>query len=226
LYSGLLRVSVSLLFNALPLLAHTIPLSEVLEGICLSNRPGRPSCEGLAQDPQFQNRPSPHLRGLVQSVQRSGRPECEQVSKTPLEDQYMYEVQVLYIVMSQLLNVRRVNSKATLKVPLGSLLPLVPRLLHQPLRDSRYHADRSQSLVIQADEERKQSNNVESCYDKLFQLLQTSAKAVIPGETTREQRDRVHKFVPRQRAQNEGRIKAKKQHSEKKSSRRGSKYDD
>ncbi|KAJ5326770.1 Peptide chain release factor class I/class II [Penicillium brevicompactum] len=120
-------------------------------------------------------------------------------------------------------NVNKVNSKATLKVPLGSLLPLVPRLLHQPLRDSRYHADRSQSLVIQADEERKQSNNVESCYDKLFQLLQTSAKAVIPGETTREQRDRVHKL---QRAQNEGRIKAKKQHSEKKSSRRGSKYDD
>lgn len=88
----------------------------------------------------------------------------------------------------------RVNSKATLRVPLDTLLPLVPRLIHQPLKDSRYAADRSQSLVIQADEERKQSNNVASCYDKLLHLLQDSAKAAIPGETSRDQRDRVHKL--------------------------------
>ncbi|KAJ5773572.1 hypothetical protein N7457_008468 [Penicillium paradoxum] len=120
-------------------------------------------------------------------------------------------------------NVNKVNSKATLKVPLESLLPLVPRLIHQSLRTSRYAAERAQCLVIQSDEERKQSNNVESCFDKLYQLLQSSAKEVIPGETSQAQRTRVQKL---QRAQNESRIKDKKQHSDKKSSRRGSKYDD
>ncbi|KAJ5978685.1 hypothetical protein N7501_002027 [Penicillium viridicatum] len=120
-------------------------------------------------------------------------------------------------------NVNKVNSKATLKVPLDALLPLVPRLIHHPLRASRYAAERTQCLVIQSDEERKQSNNVESCYDKLYQLLQSSAKEAIPGETSQAQRNRVQKL---QKAQNEGRIKDKKQHSDKKSSRRGSKYDD
>jgi peptidyl-tRNA hydrolase ICT1 len=88
----------------------------------------------------------------------------------------------------------RVNSKATLKVPLDSLLPLVPRLVHPTLRASRYAAERSQCLVIQSDEERKQSNNVESCFDKLYQLLQSSAKEVIPGETSQAQRNRVQKL--------------------------------
>ncbi|KAJ5513973.1 hypothetical protein N7463_003525 [Penicillium fimorum] len=120
-------------------------------------------------------------------------------------------------------NVNKVNSKATLKVPLDALLPLVPRLIHHPLRASRYAAERTQCLVIQSDEERKQSNNVENCFDKLYQLLQGSAKEVIPGETSQAQRNRVQKL---QKAQNEGRIKDKKQHSDKKSSRRGSKYDD
>ncbi|KAJ5551164.1 hypothetical protein N7535_000893 [Penicillium sp. DV-2018c] len=120
-------------------------------------------------------------------------------------------------------NVNKVNSKATLKVPLDTLLPLVPRLVHPTLRASRYVADRSQCLVIQSDEERKQSNNVESCFDKLYQLLQSSAREVIPGETSQAQRNRVQKL---QHAQNEGRLKDKKQRSDKKSSRRGSKYDD
>lgn len=88
----------------------------------------------------------------------------------------------------------RVNSKATLKVPLDALLPLVPRLIHHSLRASRYATERTQCLVIQSDEERKQSNNVESCYDKLYQLLQSSAKEVIPGETSQAQRNRVQKL--------------------------------
>ncbi|KAJ5156002.1 hypothetical protein N7492_008805 [Penicillium capsulatum] len=91
-------------------------------------------------------------------------------------------------------NVNKVNSKATLKVPLAALLPLVPRLLHPELQASRYTSDRSQTLVIHSDESRKQHSNVESCFEKLHQLLQTSARQVIPGETSPEQRDRVHKL--------------------------------
>ncbi|KAJ5174700.1 uncharacterized protein N7482_000577 [Penicillium canariense] len=120
-------------------------------------------------------------------------------------------------------NVNKVNSKATLKVPLAALLPLVPRLLHPELRASRYATDRSQALVIQSDESRQQASNVDACYAKLHQLLASSAKAVIPGETSREQKDRVSKL---QRAQNEARLKSKKFHSSKKSNRQGSKYDD
>lgn len=86
------------------------------------------------------------------------------------------------------------NSKATLKVPLQSLLPLVPAILHPLLRSSRYLAERSQSLVIQSEESRKQTANVESCYEKLHQLLKSTAKEAIPGETSQEQRDRVHKL--------------------------------
>lgn len=88
----------------------------------------------------------------------------------------------------------RVNSKATLKVPLETLFPLVPRLLHPPLRASRYATDRSQALVIQSDESRQQAANVDSCYAKLNRLLVSSAKEVIPGETSQEQKDRVSKL--------------------------------
>lgn len=87
--------------------------------------------------------------------------------------------------------VNRVNSKATLKVPLSALLPLVPPILHQDLRSCRYVADRTDALVIQSDEARKQSANVESCYEKLFRAVEESARNVIPGETSVEQRDRV-----------------------------------
>ncbi|PWY87899.1 hypothetical protein BO94DRAFT_556371 [Aspergillus sclerotioniger CBS 115572] len=119
-------------------------------------------------------------------------------------------------------NVNKVNSKATLRVSLESLLPLVPQVLHSPLLASRYVAARTQSLVIQSEESRRQTANLESCYDKLHQLLKSLAEDNIPGETSQEQRDRVQKL---KKAANEARIKSKKMHSSKKSSRRGS-YDD
>ncbi|KAJ5094415.1 hypothetical protein N7456_010276 [Penicillium angulare] len=91
-------------------------------------------------------------------------------------------------------NVNKVNSKATLKIFWANLLPLVPRLLHPQLRASRYASDRSQALVIQSDESRNQASNVDACFDKLHLLLESSAKAVIPGETSPEQQARVQKL--------------------------------
>ncbi|KAL4945173.1 hypothetical protein BDV06DRAFT_48186 [Aspergillus oleicola] len=116
-------------------------------------------------------------------------------------------------------NVNKVNSKATLKVPLESLLPLVPHAIHSPLQASRYYASRSNSLVIQSEESRKQADNVEACYEKLHKLLESSTTSVVPGETTPEKRERVKKL---EKAGNEARIKDKKMHSSKKSMRRGS----
>ncbi|RAL10883.1 peptidyl-tRNA hydrolase domain protein [Aspergillus homomorphus CBS 101889] len=119
-------------------------------------------------------------------------------------------------------NVNKVNSKATLRVPLDALLPLVPRVLHSPLQATHYIAPRTRSLVIQSEESRKRTENVESCYDKLHQLIKRTGMDAIPGETSQEQKDRVHKL---QKAANESRIKTKKFLSSKKSSRRGSRDD-
>lgn len=48
--------------------------------------------------------------------------------------------------------------------------------------------------MIQSDESRKQSSNVDACYEKLYRLLESTAREVIPGETSQDQKDRVHKL--------------------------------
>lgn len=85
----------------------------------------------------------------------------------------------------------RVNSKATLKVPLVALLPLVPRILHGEIQSCRFIAKRSQSLVIQSDASRRQSENLELCFEKLQDLLLAAGKAVVQGETSLEQKIKV-----------------------------------
>ncbi|OJD18545.1 hypothetical protein AJ78_01461 [Emergomyces pasteurianus Ep9510] len=120
-------------------------------------------------------------------------------------------------------NVNKVNSKATLKIPLPSILRLVPRALHAEIRSSRYTAERSDSLVIQSDETRKQTKNLDLCFQKLQELLVTAGRAAIPGETSPEQRKKVQAL---EKANNESRIRYKKAHSMKKSLRRSSSYND
>ncbi|OJD28073.1 hypothetical protein ACJ73_00529 [Blastomyces percursus] len=120
-------------------------------------------------------------------------------------------------------NVNKVNSKVTLKIPLSSILRLVPRALHAQIRSSRYFAERSDSLVIQSDETRKQTKNLDLCFEKLWELLVIAGKTAIPGETSPEQRKKVEAL---EKANNESRIRSKKAHSMKKSSRRSSGYDD
>lgn len=48
--------------------------------------------------------------------------------------------------------------------------------------------------MIQSDESRKQTSNVEACFEKLRQLLETAGKAVVRGETSEEQKDRVRRL--------------------------------
>ncbi|KAI1931422.1 hypothetical protein LOZ58_005745 [Ophidiomyces ophidiicola] len=117
----------------------------------------------------------------------------------------------------------RVNSKVTLKVPLAALLPLVPSILHPEIRSSRYFAGRSDSLVIHSDETRKQSRNLELCFEKLHDTLVEAGKAAVPGETSLQQQKKVQKLQDRA---NEGRIRLKKAHSNKKSNRRSKGHDD
>jgi peptidyl-tRNA hydrolase ICT1 len=87
---------------------------------------------------------------------------------------------------------------------------------------SRFYAEKSQSLLIQADDSRKQGANRDACYGKLYELLTELAKSSIPGETSQSQKDKVKKL---QRSDNEARLRSKKQRSSKKASRSGSHRD-
>ena len=78
----------------------------------------------------------------------------------------------------------RTNSKATLRLSLKDLLPPLPKLLHDQLQASRYYASRSNSLVIQADSSRKQTENAQDCYRKLQDLLLAAGRSAVRGETT------------------------------------------
>jgi peptidyl-tRNA hydrolase ICT1 len=110
-----------------------------------------------------------------------------------------------------------VNSKATLRVPLEDLLPRIPPLFHDAIRNSRYYASKSDSLLIQADDSRMQAENEQHCFTRLYEEIVRAGSQTLPGETSPEQRQLVKDL---QKAENERRIKAKKHHSSKKSSRR------
>ncbi|SLM41204.1 Peptide chain release factor class I/class II [Lasallia pustulata] len=84
-------------------------------------------------------------------------------------------------------NVNKVSTKATVRVQLDKLLPVVPDILHEHLKASRYYAARSNTLVIQADNSRKQAGNVEHCKSKLYELLLSAGKSVVRAEVSPEQ---------------------------------------
>jgi len=85
----------------------------------------------------------------------------------------------------------RVSSKATLRLPLKSLLPLLPGLLHHELMLSRFYAEKSNSLVIQADGSRKQGDNVDECFEKLHALILGIGKAVVRGELSLATKEKI-----------------------------------
>jgi peptidyl-tRNA hydrolase ICT1 len=87
-----------------------------------------------------------------------------------------------------------VNSKATLKVPLDQLLAILPTVLHSGIRASPHYARKSDSLVIQAEDSRKQGDNTHACFARLYSLVRDTAAQVIPGETSNAQREHVQKL--------------------------------
>jgi len=114
-------------------------------------------------------------------------------------------------------NVNKVNSKATLKVPLDALLHHIPAALHGEIRRSRYVAARSNAIIVQADDGRKQSDNAQSCYRRIYEAIARAGQDAVPAETSAAQVQRVKQL---QKADNERRLKSKKQQSAKKTSRR------
>lgn len=144
----------------------------------------RSNLAGKSESPDYS---AASLRSLLQSLWRAGRAACEQVRS-------LVNMQFDGIKVSNWLTVNRVNSKVTLKVSLDNLLPLIPQVIHPQLQSSRYVAQRTNTLVIQSEESRKQAANVETCFDKLHQLLRATANEAIPGETSQGQREKVQKL--------------------------------
>lgn len=91
----------------------------------------------------------------------------------------------------------RVNSKATARFQMKDLISLVPGILHHQLRRSRYYAPKSETLVIQADGSRRQSANVDQCFQILRDQIIAAGKIVVRGETSPEQKARVKKLYVR-----------------------------
>lgn len=86
---------------------------------------------------------------------------------------------------------QRVNSKATLRVPLDALLQHVPTAIHGELSRSRYVAEKSNTIVVQADDSRKQNDNAHNCYRRLYEAIVQAGHQAIPSETSTEQVKRV-----------------------------------
>lgn len=88
----------------------------------------------------------------------------------------------------------RTDSKATLRTPLVKLAGIMPAIVHQKLASHPLYAQRSDCLIIQCDESRKQSENAQACLKRLYQIILATAHDVIPGETSDSQKNRVLKL--------------------------------
>lgn len=78
-----------------------------------------------------------------------------------------------------------------MRVPLDALLHHVPTAIHGEIRRSRYVAARSNAIIVQADDSRKQSDNAASCYRRLFDAIVEAGRYAVPNETSAEQSIRV-----------------------------------
>lgn len=96
-----------------------------------------------------------------------------------------------YLVAKTLTFRTRVNSKATLRVPLDKLRGIVPGIIYHQLSASSYYARNTNSLLIQWDSSRKQNDNIEGCWTRLYSLFQDAAKNVVRGETSAQQANKV-----------------------------------
>ncbi|KAK6520461.1 hypothetical protein TWF506_000715 [Arthrobotrys conoides] len=91
-------------------------------------------------------------------------------------------------------NVNKVNSKATLRVPLDKLGPHIPRVFLEALKTngSKYLTDGG-DMVISSDSCRSQLTNTKNCWEKLYRAVIKST--CLPGKTSPEQKERVKKLI-------------------------------
>lgn len=78
----------------------------------------------------------------------------------------------------------RTETKATTTWPIKILLGVLPSILHESVRSSKFYSQRSDSISIQAQTERSRTANRDENHQKLFEELQTLYKTTVPGETS------------------------------------------
>ena len=88
----------------------------------------------------------------------------------------------------------RVNSKATLRLSVDKCSTFMPEFMIQRFQENaKTHLTKNlNEVVIQSDNTRKQADNTDECFRKLYRMIVDSAN--LPGETTKEQHDHVVKL--------------------------------
>ncbi|KAK1658817.1 peptidyl-tRNA hydrolase domain-containing protein [Colletotrichum godetiae] len=114
-------------------------------------------------------------------------------------------------------HVNKTESKAVTVWPIKDILPVLPKLLHQSIRGSKYYTARSDSLTFQAQTHRQRDANSEENQQKLIDEIIKIYQETVPGETSP---DKKKKHAEIAKSFNEGRLRQKKQMSSKKQNRR------
>ncbi|KAJ2896976.1 uncharacterized protein MKZ38_005075 [Zalerion maritima] len=115
-------------------------------------------------------------------------------------------------------HVNKTESKATTTWSIIQLEHLCPKLMHTGLRESKFFAQRSNSMIFHAEEHRSKTANQDENPRKLYEELQKIYKASVPGGQSAE---KVAKYTNLAKKASEDRMKAKRFASAKKKSRKG-----
>ncbi len=81
--------------------------------------------------------------------------------------------------------------------PVDSLKRHIPRALQPEIRSSRYYVSSSDTISIQCDVHRSQSDNKDETHRRLYEEIRQIYKSVVPGVTSAEQKKKVENlYVP------------------------------
>lgn len=79
-------------------------------------------------------------------------------------------------------------------MPMKKLEPIVPKVLFHWLKGSRFHTEKSEQLVFRSDVSRSQSDNLNACFKKLYDLIVEAGRSSIKRETPLGQVIKVKKL--------------------------------
>jgi len=85
----------------------------------------------------------------------------------------------------------RTETKATTTWQVKRLLEILPPILHERLRASKYYSRRNDIIIIQAQTQRSREANRGENHQKLFEELKQLYRSTVPGETSVK---KTHKY--------------------------------
>lgn len=84
----------------------------------------------------------------------------------------------------------RTESKATTVWPVRDLLAVLPRLMHGPVRASKYYTAGNDSWTIHAQTHRVRSSNLDENNRKLADEVERIYESAVPRETSEETKEK------------------------------------